>query len=79
LQCHFIGLDPNEVGSLLHNTAPYIYNNGDVIADGETLGLTPEQKWRCRHEDSRIPPERVVLDLDPGPPHAAGGRDYTDA
>jgi hypothetical protein len=79
LQCHFTGLDPNDVGSLLYNTALYIFNNGDVIADGETLGLTPEQKWRCQHEDSLLGPERVVLDVDPGPPHAAGGRDYSDA
>jgi hypothetical protein len=75
LQCHFVDLDPNEVGSLLHNTALYIYKNGDVIADGETLGLTPEQKGICRHEDALVPPERVVLDVNPGPPHAAGARD----
>ena len=75
LQCHFLDLDPNEVGSLLYNTALYIYKNGDIIADGETLGLSPEQKWICRHEDALVPPDRVVLDVNPGPPHAAGARD----
>jgi hypothetical protein len=75
LQCHFLNLDPSEVARVLLNTAYYVFQNGDVIGDGHTIqGLTPAQKWRCQHEDALVPPERVVLDVNPGPPHAAGTR-----
>ena len=47
----------------------------DVIESGHTVGgLEPGEKWRCQHEDAMVPPERVVLDLNPGLDHAAGGR-----
>lgn len=75
LQCHFAGLEANSVARLLYNTAWYLFNEGDVIEDEQTVdGVTPGSRWRCQHEDSLIGPERVVLDLDPGPPHAAGKR-----
>ena len=75
LQCHFRGLEPGQVAALLSNTGYYVFEQGDVIEDGHTVeGLEPGSRWRCQHEDSLLPPARVVLDLDPGPPHAAGGR-----
>lgn len=75
LQCHFLGLDPKEVAQMLYNSALYLYENGDVINDGETIqGLSEGQRWVCRHEDSLVAPERVVLDMNPGRPYAAGGR-----
>lgn len=75
LQMHFRNLDPGEVGGHLFNVARYVYDQGDCISDGETIGgLGPDDKWRCRHEMSLVGPERIVLDIDPGPPNAAGGR-----
>lgn len=75
LQCHFRGLEPGQVAAMLANTGHYVFEQGDVIEDGHTVeGLEPGSRWRCQHEDSLLPPARVVLDLDPGPPHAAGGR-----
>ena len=75
LQCHYRGLAPGEVAAVLANTGYYIYENGDVIEDGHTVeGIPAGSKWRCQHEDSMLKPSRVVLDLDPGPPHAAGNR-----
>jgi hypothetical protein len=75
LQCHYRDLSPGEVAALLANTGYYIYENGDVIKDGHTVeGIAAGSKWRCQHEDSLLQPSRVVLDLDPGPPHAAGNR-----
>ena len=35
-------------------------------------GPEPGSRWRCQHEESLLKPTRVVLDIDPGPPHAAG-------
>lgn len=75
LQCHFRGLDTQDVAAVLGNTAYYLFEHGDVIADGHTVeGITPGSRWRCQHEDALVGPGRVVLDLDPGPPHAAGNR-----
>jgi hypothetical protein len=75
LQCHFRGLEPGRVAALLSNTGYYLYEQGDVIENGHTIeGLESGSRWRCQHEDSLLPPARVVLDLDPGPPHAAGRR-----
>ncbi|MFZ5895198.1 MAG: DUF4261 domain-containing protein [Myxococcota bacterium] len=75
LQCHFQGLDPGDVARVLYNTAWYLFCEGDVIADGHTVqGVRAGSKWRCQHEKSLVGPERVVLDLNPGPAHATGSR-----
>lgn len=75
LQCHFRDLDPNEVSALLFNTAVYIFESGPVIESGNTVaGIGEGSKWLCQFENALVPPEREVLDLNPGPPYAAGGR-----
>lgn len=67
VQCHFAGLDPNEVGSHLYNIAHYLFDHGDLIEDGHTIeGTMPREKWRCRREMALVGPERVVLNLDTG-------------
>jgi len=75
LQCHFRNLDVQAVAGMLYNTGLYIFENGDVIEDGHTVaGINPNDKWLCQHEDSLLEPERVVLDVNPGYPFAAGNR-----
>lgn len=75
LQCHFRDFDPNDVSKLLFNTAAYIFENGAVIESGNTVaGIEEGSKWVCQFENALVPPEREVLDLNPGSPHAAGGR-----
>lgn len=68
VQCHFMGLDAQQVASQLFNIANYLFENGDVIEDGHTVeGLSADQKWPCRHEESLVKPKRVVLDMNPEP------------
>lgn len=75
LQCHFRGLDPDDVARVLFNTAVYVFEKGPVIESGQTVaGIEPDSKWRCQFEDSLLEPKREVLDLNPGKPYAAGGR-----
>ena len=75
LQCHFRGLDPNGLSRVLFNTAIYLVEQGPVIESGHTIqGIEPGSKWICQQEDALIGPERTVLDLNPGPPYAAGDR-----
>lgn len=76
VQCHFRDLDPSAVSSVLFNTAVYIFENGAVIESGNTVaGIEDGAKWVCQFENALVPPEREVLDLNPGSPHAAGGRE----
>ncbi len=73
LQCHFRGLDPNEVSRSLYNTALYLWEKGDVLEDGHTVeGPRPDDEWRCQRENARAQPRRAVVDLDPGFPFTAG-------
>lgn len=76
VQCHFVGLEVNAVANALYGAAYYLFERGDVIEDGETIQGVGEGvvRWRCQHEEALIPPARVVLDLDPGPPFSAGER-----
>ena len=37
LQCHFRGREPGEIAGLLYATAIYVFDEGDVIADGNTI------------------------------------------
>lgn len=75
LQCRFRDLDPNGVSQVLFNTALYIFEFGPVIESGQTVaGTKPDARWLCQHEESLLEPKRELLDLDPGPPFAAGGR-----
>ena len=75
LQIHFQTLEPSQVAAMLYNTAVYIYENGDCIKDGHTVqGLSADHRWRCQHEESLVGPKRIVLDIDPGEPFAAGKR-----
>lgn len=74
LQCHCKDLEPDEVVCFLQNLAVYLYENGDIIEDGNTVEGIDHGKWRCRHEDAMIEPLRVVLDVCPGK-YAGGGRE----
>ncbi len=76
LQCHFRDRDPGEIAALLYATALYVFDSGDVIADGNTIsGLDGEGRYVCRRETSLLEPTRLVLDVDLGDPYAAGRRD----
>ncbi len=75
LQCHYHGLDPDEVSRVLYNTALYIFENGAVIESGQTVsGVGPDSQWLCQFENSMLEPKREVLDLNPGDSFAAGQR-----
>jgi len=81
VQMHFHGADHNAVINHAYNIAIYLFENGDVIDDGETVdGLNVDMKldrnvqWRCQHEDALIQPVRLVLDVNMGE-YASGKRE----
>lgn len=67
LQCHFRGLEPKEVATVLYNTAVAVLEKEDVLAEGETVpGILPGTRWAWRRRTSRADPRRQVIDLDSG-------------
>lgn len=83
VQCHFRDREPAEIAALLHSTASYLFDSGDVIDDGNTISgsqdLDPTSAYACFHESALIAPHRQVLDIDLGDPYAAGRRDRRTA
>ena len=76
LQCHFRGREPGEIAGLLYATATYVFDEGDVIADGNTIsGLDPNERYVCRREPSLLEPSRPVIDVDLGPTRTRPARD----
>jgi hypothetical protein len=77
LQCHFHDLPPNQVATWLLETArKQFLGEGPPLRNGGAL-LAPDgiAHWRLRAEDALMPPERVLLDVDPGHRYAAGVRE----
>ncbi|WP_079911632.1 DUF4261 domain-containing protein [Paenibacillus sp. 32352] len=76
VQCHFYDLDPSQMAGTLMDIAYYLFNQGDVISDGETIGFTEDMRWRCEHQYALAAPRRVVIDIDPGEPYYAGRQEH---
>ena len=75
LQCRFRNLDPNDVSGKLRDLALHLFESGRVIESGQTVsGVDPDEKFRCRFEESLLEPKREILDLMPVPQMAAGDR-----
>jgi len=74
-QCHYRRLEPSQVADHLYGVAVYTVENGPVIENGHTIaGIDGDSKWRCQIENALVPPEREVIDINPGTPFAAGNR-----
>lgn len=68
IQMHFTTLEPDWVAGKLLGIARYLFDNGDVIEDGETVpGTSDRERWPCHHEEPMLGPSRVVLDVNPYP------------
>lgn len=65
-QVRFSTLDPSNIANLLWNYAYYVYDNGDVIENGNTLeGLVSGSKWKSERIIPAMQPERVVINVLP--------------
>ena len=67
LQCSFKKYNPKDISNVLYNTAYYLFDNGNVIIDGDTVqGIKRSDKWACRRARSLVIPKRTVIDIAPG-------------
>ena len=76
LQCHLHGLPPNRVATWLleRARAQFLGEERPLRDEGTIRGPDGASKWRLRAEDALMPPERVLLDINPGSAYAAGRR-----
>lgn len=56
-----IDMDPIELRDWTVNIAYYLIEKGPVLSDGDTIGMTAEQKIRIRHLPSLFGKEETVL------------------
>jgi hypothetical protein len=64
LQIRYSKEDPDTIGTLLWNYAYYIFDNGDIIKDGNTVaGPVEGSRWKCMHEAAMVPPSRWVINI----------------
>jgi len=77
VQCHFRGLEHEAVAKLLYGMAYQAFQNPDAPRDDDYApGIGPNPLWKCTVERALQPPDRDVIDLNPGPPFSAGTRPY---
>lgn len=74
VQCHFHDFNPSEVARDLLVISKYIYDQGDIVKDGESIGTSAQKAYSCEHQHALVVPPRYVLDLNPGAAHAAKQR-----
>jgi len=67
LQCSFKKYNPKDISNVLYNTAYYLFDNGNIIIDGDTVqGVKRTDKWPCRRGRSLVVPKRTVIDIASG-------------
>jgi hypothetical protein len=71
VQLHFLDLDPSKVAGFLHGVARYLFGQGPVIEEGDTVPGSDGAPWLCRYEEALVAPERVVIDIEPSRPFSA--------
>jgi hypothetical protein len=74
VQCHFYDLDPSALGRDLLVISKYLYDQGDIVHNGESIGTSANKAYLCEHQHALVVPPRVVLDLNTGSAHDANQR-----
>ncbi len=69
LEIRFRGLDPEAVSQVLYTTALYLFENGPVLQENETIqGSGERDRWLARRGMALADPYREIWQLDPGSP-----------
>lgn len=73
-QIHFRDLEPGAIAGMLQALAIYVVEEMEIPSGDTVSGPEGDERWRVQHEEALVAPDRLVLDIDPGPPYAAGER-----
>jgi hypothetical protein len=72
LQCHFVGLQPDEVAAYLLDISAYLLEHGKVIGHGQTVaGVGRNESWLCMEEPALVGPARPVMSIRPSAQYSA--------
>jgi hypothetical protein len=63
--------EEGRIGAFLFDLATYAFESPGALENGDTVG---EERWRVQFEQAMVEPHRIVLDVNPGAPYAAGDR-----
>ena len=72
-------MDPNEVVNHAYNVLSYIYDNNNLIKNGDHIDglvdgkMSQDVQWNVRYENSLIQPIREMIDINMRE-YAAGNR-----
>jgi hypothetical protein len=70
-QMHLRDLDESRIGAFPFDLAADAVERPGALENGDAVG---DEHWKLQYELAIAGPERVVLDVDPGAPYAAGVR-----
>ncbi|MEM6380215.1 MAG: DUF4261 domain-containing protein, partial [Bacteroidota bacterium] len=61
----FRAFDPSRIAGLLFNYGSYIYDQGVVIENGNTIqGIEENHRWKCYFRASLIEPKRIIIEIE---------------
>jgi hypothetical protein len=68
VELEFSSLDPSWVAGWLHGAGRYLFEQGDVIQDGDVIPApVAGEHWDCEHTFASVEPKRTVIRVSPGP------------
>src|SRR5258708_7440825 len=68
VELEFSNLDPSRVAGWLHGVGTYLFEQGDVIQDGDVIPAPAAgEHWDCEHTFASVEPKRTVIRVSPGP------------
>jgi hypothetical protein len=71
VQMRFTRLEPGFVAGWMNSVGIYMFERGDVIADGDVIpSPVPGEHWAGSHQMATVPPQRIVVNITPSPKYA---------
>jgi len=65
IEAHNLPMEPEPLREWIINVIYYLFENGPVLQDGQTSGISAEQKIRIRHCESSFGHPHKIIRLDP--------------
>ncbi len=60
----FLDWSPDQLAQRLYQIVAYLFNQGPVLEDGQTLGISETEQFHIKHEQSQGQALRLLLTLE---------------